>query len=173
MNASPAQHKIAKDEKGLGSRQSRMLAACALFMLSLVILASAVFSLPNASSNEPYFTICGFKNFTGLPCPGCGLAHSFRALCGGDVATAFGFNLLGPPLFLTFVLLWLRSACVLLNKYEPVMLFDRAQERIHLVRAFLIAFAVFGVARIIYVLINYPELVHTSAMVKLVGRLLN
>jgi hypothetical protein len=173
MSASLAQQKIAGGEKDLASRQARMLAAFALVTLSGVFLASAIFNLPADYSTEPYFTICGFKNFTGLPCPGCGLAHSFRALGGGDMASAFGFNLLGPPLFLTFGLLWIRSACVLLYKYKPVVLFDRFQERFHLVRAFLIAFAVFGVARIIYALVYYPELVATSAMLKLVGRLFN
>src|SRR5215216_6452346 len=127
MTTSLAQQKVALNESALGSRQSKTLAACALVMLSTLFLASAVFSLPYTYSAEPYFTICGFKNFTGLPCPGCGLAHSFRALGHGDMASAFGFNLLGPPLFITFVLLWIRSACVLLNKYGPVKLFDRFQ----------------------------------------------
>jgi hypothetical protein len=128
-------------------------------------------SLPYYNSGEQYFTICGFKNFTGLPCPGCGLTHSFCALGKGDLASAFGFNLLGPPLFFTFVLVWVRSVFVLLNKSGPVLMFDRMAERFHLVRTFLIAFAVFGVARIIYVLIYYPQLAQDSPMLKLVGKL--
>jgi hypothetical protein len=167
LNVSPAQLKIEGDEPARASRQSKMLAGFALITLSGVFLASAIFSLPHTYPTEPYFTICGFKNFTGLPCPGCGLTHSFCALGKGDVMSAFGFNLLGPPLFLLFVLVWMRSACVLLNKPEPVSAFDRMAERFHLVRAFVIGFAVFGVARIIYLLIYYPQLVYDSPMSKL------
>lgn len=148
-----------------------MLAGFALIALSGVFLASVIFTLPYIYSTEPYFTICGFKNFTGLPCPGCGLTHSFCALGKGDLLSAFSFNLLGPPLFLVFALIWMRSACVLLNKYKPVSVFDRMAERFHLVRAFVIAFAVFGVARIIYLLIYYPQLVYASPMLKLGARL--
>ena len=173
MNASTVQQKTDRDEEALASRQSKMLAGFAMFMLTGVFLVSLMLALPYYDSGEPYFTICGFKNFTGLPCPGCGLTHSFCALGKGDVIRAFGFNLLGPPLFLTFVLVWVRSACVLLNKNRPVLAFDRMAERFHLVRSFLIAFAVFGVARIIYMLIYYPQLAQDSPMMKLVGRLFN
>ena len=173
MNASPVQQKIECPERAIEYRQSKLLACFALFMLSVIFLASLLISLPYSYSGEPYFTICGFKNFTGLPCPGCGLTHSFCALGNGDITSAFGFNLLGPPLFFTFVLVWIRSVCVLLNRSRPVMLFDRMAERFHLVRAFLIAFAVFGVARIIYVLIYHPQLAQDSPMMKLIGRLFN
>ena len=171
MNASTLQQKTECDETAMASRQSKMLAGFALFMLTGVFLASLALTLPYYETGEPYFTICGFKNFTGLPCPGCGLTHSFGALGKGDVTKAFGFNLLGPPLYLTFALVWARSACVLLNKSRPVLAFDRMAERFHLVRSFLIAFAVFGVARIIYLLIYYPQLAEGSPMLKLIGRL--
>jgi hypothetical protein len=151
----------------LGPYQSKTLAAFAVVVLSGVFLASVFLSLPPANSNEPYFTICGFKKFTGLPCPGCGLTHSFCALGKGDLAGAVSFNLLGPPLFLLFVLVWLRSACVLLNKHKPVSAFDRMAERFQLVRAFLIAFAVFGLARIIYLFIHYPELARDTPLSRL------
>jgi hypothetical protein len=150
-----------------------MLAGFALLMLSGVFLVSVIFSLPHYYASESYFTLCGFKSFTGLPCPGCGLTHSFCALGKGDLARAFGYNLLGPPLLFTFVLVWIRSACVLLNKNKPVSLFDRMAERFHLVRAFLIAFAVFGAGRIIYMLVYHPQHAHDSPMMKLVGRLFN
>jgi hypothetical protein len=167
LNVTPAQLNIEGDETAVTSRQSKMLAAFALITLSGVFLASIIFSLPQTYSPEPYFTICGFKSFTGLPCPGCGLTHSFCALGKGDVVSAVGFNLLGPPLFILFVLVWMRSACVLMNKPGPVLAFDRIADRFHLVRAFVIAFAVFGAARIIYLLIYYPQLVYDSPMLKL------
>lgn len=167
MDGSAAQQKVEIREAALASRQSKVLAAFAVVMLSGVFLVSAFLSLPPANSSGQYFTICGFKNFTGLPCPGCGLTHSFCALGKGDLAGAFGFNLLGPPLFLLLVLVWVRSACVLLNRHEPVSAFDRMAERFHLVRAFLIAFAVFGAARVIYLLIRHPELVRDSPLSRL------
>lgn len=171
MDISTAQQKIEWSEGSAASRQSKMLASFALLALSVVFLASGIFSLPHTYSGEPYFTICGFKNLTGLPCPGCGLTHSFCALGKGDPTSAFSFNLLGPPLFLLFVLLWVRSACVLLNKPEVVLLFDRMAERFRLVRAFVIAFAAFGVARMIYLLVYYPQPVYDSPMMKLAARL--
>jgi hypothetical protein len=170
-----ARRQIEWRKSAIDSRQSKALASFALIALTGVFLASVIFSLPygysNSYSSGQYFTICGFKNFTGLPCPGCGLTHSFRAMGNGDLAGAFGFNLLGPPLLFTFALVWARSASVLLNKDRPVLLFDRLAERFHLVRAFLLAFAVFGVARIIYVLIYYPQLARESPMLKLIGGL--
>lgn len=128
---------------------SKRLALFALAGLTAVFVVSLLLK----PSTGEYFTICGFKNFTGLPCPGCGLTHSFCALAKGDVGEAFEFNLLGPPLYAMLVLLWLRSAGVLFNKERAVRLFDRIAERFKLVRAFAYAFAVFGIARIIYLLV--------------------
>src|SRR5713226_2674757 len=91
---------------------SKKLAVFTLVGLSAVFLMSALFKPPSGD----YFTICAFKNFTGLPCPGCGLTHSFCALAKGDVGDAFSFNLIGPVLFVFLVLLWTRSASVLLNR---------------------------------------------------------
>ena len=91
---------------------SKKLALFGLIGLFAVFMVSLLFTLPEGQ----YFTICGFKNFTGLPCPGCGLTHSFCALGKGEITAAFSFNLLGPPLFFALVLLWIRSGCVLLNK---------------------------------------------------------
>ena len=171
MNALSAQQKIEWDEGGLASRSSKTLAGFALIILSGVFVTSVIFNPSGYFSTEPYFTICGFKNFTGLPCPGCGLTHSFCAFGKGDLLAAFRFNLLGPPLFLTFALVWLRAACVLLSKYKPVVAFDRMAERSHLIKSFLFAFAVFGLSRIIYLAIFYPQLMHDSPMLKLVARL--
>ena len=127
---------------------SRRLAVLGMAGLSAVFLVSLLISLPE----REYFTICGFKTLTGLPCPGCGLTHSFCALGKGDVSGAFGFNLLGPPLFVALVLLWIRSGCVLLNRTAVVDRLDRFARRFNLVKAFAIAFAVYGIARIMYLL---------------------
>src|SRR6266851_1674036 len=126
------------------SQPSKRLAALTLLGLSAVFLLSVLLK----PSSGDYFTVCGFKNFTGLPCPGCGLTHSFCALGKGDIPGAFAFNLLGPLLFLVFVLVWIRSASVLLNRSNLVEMLDQMASRFNLVRGVAIAFAVYGVVRI-------------------------
>jgi hypothetical protein len=148
---------------------SKRLALFVIAGLSAVFLVSVLFKPPTGE----YFTVCGFKNFTGLPCPGCGLTHSFCALGKGDVTDAFTFNLLGPPLFLVFVLVWIRSACVLLSENRVIQLFDRITGRFNLVRAFAIAFGVYGIARIAYALAYYPPGFHESPLSRLLARLIH
>lgn len=148
---------------------SRKLAVFGLVGLFSVFLASVLFTPPARES----FTVCAFKNFTGLPCPGCGLTHSFCALGKGEVADAFGFNLLGPPLFLVLGLLWMRSACVLLNRSEVVQLLDRIAGRFNVVCAFAFGFAVYGVARIVYLVAYHPVSFHESPLSQLIARLIH
>lgn len=137
-------------------RHSRKLAALTLAGLSLVFLASAVFRPGGVSLSDDYFTVCGFKNMTGLPCPGCGLTHSFCALAKGDLPTAFAFNALGPVLFLGLALIWARALLVLADKTGAVTAIDRASARYRLVRNFVIVFAAFGVGRILYLIFFSP-----------------
>ena len=146
---------------------SRKLAILGFAGLSAVFLVSLLLSLPE----REYFTICGFKNLTGLPCPGCGLTHSFCALGKGDFGGAFGFNLLGPPLFFALVLLWIRSGCVLLNRTAIVQRVDRVARRFNIVKAFAIAFAVYGMGRIVYLLAYHPDAVRESPLSHLIARL--
>ncbi|MGH7144409.1 MAG: DUF2752 domain-containing protein [Planctomycetota bacterium] len=47
--------------------------------------------------------LCGFHRATGIPCPTCGMTRSFCFLAHGEWAPAFGFNGLGPPLFVAMV----------------------------------------------------------------------
>ena len=147
---------------------SRKLAILGVAGLSAVFLVSLLISLPE----REYFTICGFKNLTGLPCPGCGLTHSFCALGKGDVGGAFGFNLMGPPLFFALILLWIRSACVLLNRTAVVERMDRFGRRFNIVKAFAISFAVYGIARIVYLLAYHPDAVRESPLSHLIARLI-
>ena len=51
-------------------------------------------------------TLCPFRAFTGLPCPGCGMTHAFVALGHGNLAAAWHYNVLSLPLF-AFGLIWL------------------------------------------------------------------
>lgn len=148
---------------------SRKLAVVGLAGLFAVFLASALFRPPAGD----YFTVCAFKNFTGLPCPGCGLTHSFCSLARGEVIDAFAFNALGPPLFLVLVLLWIRSACVLSNKGGVVRLLDRVAGRLSVARTFAFAFVVYGVVRIAYLVVYDPASFHNSALSQLIARLIH
>jgi Protein of unknown function (DUF2752) len=150
-------------------RPSKKLALLAITGLSVLFLLSAILK----PSTGEYFTICGFKNFTGLPCPGCGLTHSFCALAKGDFSDAFSFNLLGPALFLILVFAWVRSLSVLLNISNVVQILDRVAERFNLVRMFAIGFGVYGVARIVYLLAFHPLSLHDSPLSQLIARLIH
>lgn len=62
---------------------------------------------------EPTWTICGFANLTGLPCPGCGTTRGLSALLHGEVAQALRLNPLCVPALLGLGWLWFRSLWVL------------------------------------------------------------
>src|SRR5215475_10096556 len=108
----PASASAAAAETVRDDPPSRKLAWFAFVMLAAVFLISIIYH----PAGGDYFTICGFKNATGLPCPGCGLTHSFCAFGKGQLLSAFAWNLLGPPLFVLFALVWIRALCVLLNR---------------------------------------------------------
>lgn len=166
INSATAQPVI-RNVEHVTAAPSRKLALFGLAALFAVFLTSVLFNPPE----REYFTVCGFKNFTGLPCPGCGLTHSFCALGKGQIAGAFGFNLLGPPLFFVLVLLWIRSASVLLNQHSVVIWLDRIAGRLSVARAFAIGFVVYGVARIAYFVAYDPVSFHNSPLSQLIGRL--
>jgi hypothetical protein len=163
---------IAEIESLPGESHSKKLAVMTLAGLSMVFLASVFFAPRAAGPFDDYFTVCGFKNLTGLPCPGCGLTHSFCALGKGDLFGALAFNALGPLLFLALGLIWVRAALILANKTDRVTAIDRMTTRFKLVRNIVILFGVFGVARILYlVLFVRPENLGQSPLMKLVARL--
>lgn len=145
---------------------SKKLAWLAFVMLAGVFIVSVIYHPAEGS----YFTICGFKNATGLPCPGCGLTHSFCALGKGHALAAFEWNLFGPPLFLLFALVWVRAVCVLLDRQSFPRAFDDFAERFRLVQRTTIAFAIFGVVRIVYILIADPGSVRHTGLSELLAR---
>lgn len=150
---------------------SKRFALMVIAGLTAIYLVSVFFTPPAPRPDGQYFTICGFKNFTGLPCPGCGLAHSFCALGKADLASAFAFNLMGPPLFLLSLVIWLRSLCVITDRNGAARRLDKVVARLRPIRTFAICFAVFGTARVIYVLVNYPETFRESSFARLIARL--
>jgi hypothetical protein len=164
---------IAQIQDATIEQHSRKLAALTLAGLSLVFLASVVFRPSAVGPSDDYFTVCGFKNVTGLPCPGCGLTHSFCALAKGDLTSALAFNALGPLLFLALALIWVRALLVLAYKTEAVAVIDRAAFRYRLVRNFVIVFGAFGVGRILYLIfVSPPPGLGQSPLLKLIARLL-
>lgn len=136
------------------SRASKQTAVIALIGLTAFFLVSIFYRASDVSPDGEYFTICAFKNIIGLPCPGCGLAHSFCALGKGRLIEAFRFNLLGPVVYLLVFLIWLRSIFALAGWAQPVMWMDRAASRIKLIPTFAVMFAVFGLGRIVYLLLT-------------------
>ena len=55
------------------------------------------------------FTVCLFRNVTGLPCPSCGVTRSLLLIIGGDLQQALLVNPLGPvaAIALAGVPLWI------------------------------------------------------------------
>jgi len=77
-------------------------AVFAVLLLALILIAYFF---------DPVFykiTDCGFRNITGVSCPGCGLTRSFHATANFHIAEAFAFHLIGPILLLGFVILFLK-----------------------------------------------------------------
>jgi hypothetical protein len=146
---------------------SRGSAAWLFGVLAAVFLVSLLYHAPDGN----YFTVCGFKTLTGLPCPGCGLAHSFCALAKGQIWKAFSFNGLGPALFVLLIALWVRSGFTLLGKDGIALAFDRFIGRIRLARGVLIAFVVFGVGRILYLVVTQPSILNNGYLAKLMALL--
>ncbi len=135
------------------SRAQKHTSVIVLALLTMFFLASIFYRASDVGPDGQYFTICAFKNIVGLPCPGCGLAHSFCALGKGRLVEAFRFNLLGPVVYFLFILIWLRSLSVLSGWRRPVMWMDRAASRLKLIPVFVVMFAVLGLGRILYLLL--------------------
>jgi len=51
----------------------------------------------HSQTSSPLF--CPILQFTGIPCPGCGMTRSFLALIQGDLKGAIAFHIFGPFVF--------------------------------------------------------------------------
>lgn len=51
-------------------------------------------------------TVCLLRNWTGIPCPGCGVTRSLAALLRGDLGAALRVHPLAPVLAIELLLLW-------------------------------------------------------------------
>ena len=155
----------------LEAKKSKRLAAMVVIGLTCLFLVSVFYKASEVNADGQYFTICGFKVLTGLPCPGCGLTHSFCAIGRGDLGSAFYFNAVGPPLYLMSFLVWLRFLFALTGVRRPVEAFDRVFNHVKLVRWFAIAIGLFGLGRIVYLVIWKPAGVLDSPLMRLIERL--
>ena len=149
------------------SKKSRRFAGLVFAALTCLLLVSVFYTASPVGDDGRYFTICGFKVFTGLPCPGCGMTHSFCALGNGDVGDAFRFNALGPPLFVVAILVWLRSLFVIAGRKLWVARFDRV-DHLRIVRWSVVALCLFGIARVVYILIWQRAVFHSSPLGRLI-----
>jgi len=58
---------------------------------------------PDGASLLGLPSLCIWKTFTGISCPGCGMLRSLVCLAHGDVERAMAFHPLGPPMFLGLI----------------------------------------------------------------------
>lgn len=50
---------------------------------------------------------CLFKSILKINCPACGLSRSFKAIMNLDLIGAFKYNIIGVPLFLSIIIIYL------------------------------------------------------------------
>jgi hypothetical protein len=86
--------------------------ALGLALTSAIFLTSALYH----PADTPGFTVCIFKNLTGIDCPGCGLTRAFCALAKGGLTRAVHFNASSPLIFTLCGLWWIRSLLRLMRR---------------------------------------------------------
>ncbi len=99
----PPVHAIARPSPRRGTLGSRVTWLIFFIMPASVIgLSSWLTTARLDDTAHPLFGLppCGFKLVTGLPCPGCGLTHSFTAMAHFDFVGAVYANPFGVILFL-------------------------------------------------------------------------
>jgi Protein of unknown function (DUF2752) len=98
-------------EPDLGSFNATRLGVCALTphqrltRWTVLGLCSAplIGSFFYRSGYRLPFLQCPLRSLIGIPCPTCGMTHSFVALVQGDVFQAVQYHLFGPAVFLLFL----------------------------------------------------------------------
>lgn len=88
-------------------------------------------------------TICLIRNWTGVPCPGCGVTRSIAALLGGDYAEAFSLHPLAPFAVTEAAVVWVAWGFSLLRYRRGLDEWRLAQ----LLLANILAFVVLWIAR--------------------------
>ena len=71
--------------------------------LALAVLTTARLLTPSPTGVGTHVALglpaCGFLQWSGLPCPGCGLTTAFALLARGELTWAIAANPMGLPLF--------------------------------------------------------------------------
>ncbi|MFC1537639.1 DUF2752 domain-containing protein [Gemmatimonadota bacterium] len=90
------------------------LALAVIFTISFLIDARTSALIPR---------VCIWQNFTGLPCPFCGLTRSICEISHGRLFEAMDFNLFGPVVYATGILalamslyIWVSGGKSFMNK---------------------------------------------------------
>jgi hypothetical protein len=116
--------------------------------LPVLLLVLAIVDVPD----EPALTLCGFRNLTGLPCPGCGMTRSVAALLKGRALQSVHFNALAAPTLLLMVMVWLRSVCLLTNRQQTMTRLSELvspRQRVSLGWTFLVVVGVYWAGRLL------------------------
>ena len=86
-------------------------------VIVMIIIYSGIFS--PVKNNYP--VKCVHEKFTGMPCPSCGLSHSFSYIVRGDFDRASDLNIYGMRVFLFFLFqLILRGSNFIYLKRNPL-----------------------------------------------------
>ena len=99
-------------------------------LIAGVIIAIIIYSGIFSPTKYKYPVQCIHEQITGLPCPSCGLSHSFSYIVRGDLQSAYEWNRYGSRVFLFLIFqLILRTSVsmVLIRKRESwkgLIIFD-------------------------------------------------
>ena len=115
------------------------------YFVATLLLASALLPLPHDNAIAGMPSICAFHNFTGLPCPGCGLTRSWVSMAHGHGGEALAWHPLGPLLFVAALIYAIWSGYMALKR-PPFPLPMRLQNAI--IAAFVVLMLAFWGARL-------------------------
>jgi len=111
----------------------------------LIILIVSIFWNPEKGNLVP----CFFREITGHSCPSCGLSRSFFVMSHLHILESFKFHLMGPIIYVSILLLFLKFSIELVTKKEIQIKFNPLIGRI-----FIGLFICLWVAYWIFKLIN-------------------
>ncbi|MBW2261523.1 MAG: DUF2752 domain-containing protein [Deltaproteobacteria bacterium] len=135
----------------------RFIGGAVFIVLGLVL---AWFLAPGTIGNAtvPGFTICPFRNFTGLPCPGCGMTRAFHHLVHLEFAEAAAYNILAYWLMGCALIELVNSIVGIARRGRPLFFWHEHFERLHgrILSYLFIATAV------IYDLVRIALVIHTA-----------
>ena len=87
------------DAIALRERIKRVFIAVGAAPFLLIVLAFVPAPDAGAATIAGIPTLCLFRRYTGIPCPGCGITRSLVCCAHGNFADAIHFHLLGPLVF--------------------------------------------------------------------------